>query len=299
MIISSKVSPWVAGTTLYMPATEWKFMENVIAGKFPFLPSVTFCLEDAIRKEDVPKGMACIQRFMAEYKEMKNPPLVFIRVRDIHNLETLLSLKIRGITGFVLPKFRLADFDLWERVLDNTSCLVMPTLETPEVLDMNSMRCLRDRILSSQFRQQVLLLRIGGNDLQHILGISRIPGHTIYEGALGYVLSMLCCVFKPAGFSLSAPVFNTIGDYTVFNEEIRRDIMHGFCGKTAIHPLQLPVIRDAYSVTDEDVNLARTILGSEKSVFRHENGMCEPCVQSQWAKQILERQSVFGSEHTK
>lgn len=301
MIVSSKASPWAAGTTLYMPATEWKFMENVIAGKFPFLPSVTLCLEDAIRKEDVPQGIACIKRFVADIAghgpEAK--PLIFIRARDIPNLETLVSLKLHGITGFVLPKFRLADFDLWERALSNTPYLAMPTLETAEVLDMNAMRCLRDRLLSSQFRRRVLLLRIGGNDLQQILGIARLPGHTIYDGALGYALSMLCCIFKPAGFSLSAPVFNSTGDYTVFNEEIRRDIMHGFCGKTAIHPLQLPVIREAYSVTDEEENLARTILDAEKAVFRHENIMCEPCVQSRWAKKVLERKAAFQTSRPK
>ena len=42
--------------------------------------------------------------------------------------------------------------------------------------------------------------------------VRRTPGRTAYEGPLERVISLLCSVFKPAGFALSSPVYEVHGD---------------------------------------------------------------------------------------
>ena len=33
-----RLSPYAVGTTLYVPSTAWKYMENILAGKYGVLP---------------------------------------------------------------------------------------------------------------------------------------------------------------------------------------------------------------------------------------------------------------------
>ena len=290
-----RLSPYAAGTTLYVPATAWNFMENILAGKHAFLPSITLCLEDSIRESDVEEGMACIARFLEAAAHADAPPLIFIRPRNAANLAALLQRGgLERVDGYVLPKFTLAALPEWEALLRPLSACWLPTLETADAFDPQAMRLLAERLSQSPCRDRLVALRIGGNDLQHLLGVRRSRRHTLYEGPLAAVLGMLATTFLPRGFALSAPVFELLNDEPLLRRELERDVMHGFCGKTAIHPAQLPIIRDAFRVTPDDARAARAVLENEKAVFRHDDAMCEPATHSRWAGNILERLSLFG-----
>lgn len=290
-----RLSPYAVGTTLYVPSTAWKYMENILAGKYGVLPSVTLCLEDSIDSSEVAQGMECIGRFLAAARQRDGLPHIFIRPRDGGNLSALLDRGgLEGIAGFVLPKFRLADLPDWERRLQGMSYLWMPTLETADAFDPAAMRELADALLAGPGRERIVALRIGGNDLQQQIGVRRSGRHTVYEGPLGYVLGMLATIFLPRGFALTAPVFELLDDEALLAAELERDILHGFCGKTAIHPSQLGHIQAAFRVTPEEAASARAILEKEKAVFRFDGRMCEPATHSHWARKILERREVFG-----
>lgn len=290
-----RLSPYAAGSTLYVPATAWNFMENILAGRYAFLPSITLCLEDSIREADVADGMGRIAQFLGEAAHAVAPPLIFIRPRNAANLAALLERGgLERIHGYVLPKFTLAALPEWETLLRPLSACWMPTLETAEVFDPRAMRLLAERLAQSPCRERLVALRIGGNDLQQLLGVRRHRRHTLYEGPLAAVLGMLAATFLPRGFALSAPVFEILDDARLLRRELERDVMHGFCGKTAIHPGQMPVIRDAFRVAPEEARAARAILADERAVFRHDNAMCEPATHSRWAGNILERLSIFG-----
>ena len=283
-----RLSPYAVGTTLYVPSTAWKYMENILAGKYGVLPSVTLCLEDSIDSSEVARGMECIGRFLAAARQRDGLPHIFIRPRDGGNLSALLDRGgLEGIAGFVLPKFRLADLPDWERRLQGMSYLWMPTLETADAFDPAAMRELADALLAGPGRERIVALRIGGNDLQQQIGVRRSGRHTVYEGPLGYVLGMLATIFLPRGFAL-------LDDERLLAAELERDILHGFCGKTAIHPSQLGHIQAAFRVTPEEAASARAILEKEKAVFRFDGRMCEPATHSHWARKILERREVFG-----
>ena len=290
-----RLSPYAVGTTLYIPSTAWKYMENILAGKYGVLPSITLCLEDSIDRSDVARGMDCIGRFLAEARQRDGMPRIFIRPRDGDNLSALLDKGgLDGIAGFVLPKFQLAELPDWEARLRDAPGRWMPTLETAEVFEPAAMRELADALLAGPGLERIVALRIGGNDLQQLLGVRRSGRHTVYEGPLGYTLGMLATIFLPRGFALTAPVFELLDDEALLAAELERDILHGFCGKTAIHPAQLPRIQAAFRVSPGEVAAACAVLEKGKAVFRFDGRMCEPATHSQWARNILERREIFG-----
>ena len=293
--MQQKLSPYSAGSTLYVPSTAWNFMEKVLEGKYSFLPSVTLCLEDSIREDAVPEGMACIARFLEAARGVEGLPAIFIRPRNSKNLADLLEQGgLELVNGYVLSKFGAANLSAWEDCLRHVPAWWLPTLETTEVFDPQAMRQLAETLRQSPCRERILVLRIGGNDLQQLLGVRRSRRHTLYEGPLGATLAMLATTFLPFSFSLSAPVFEILDDADLLLRELELDILHGFCGKTAIHPEQMNSIRDAFRVSSEDVRAAQAILSSSKAVFRFNNAMCEPSTHTRWAHNILERQRIFG-----
>lgn len=279
---------------MYVPATARLYMENILEGRYPFLPGVAICLEDAIRREDFPEGLENIKWFLKRWRASPGKTLLFIRPPNPAALSNIYAMDTGGLTGFILPKFTSSSLPLWEGALKKTSFLLMPTLETAEVFDYDSMKSLARQLAASSLAAQILLLRVGGNDLMQVIGIGRTSGLSIYDSALGYVLGMLCAIFLPAGFQLSAPVFGNLEDEELLALELKKDIMHGFCGKTAIHPRQLEIIREAYAPDRKELELAQTIMESKQAVFRHGETMCEPAVQFSWAGKIMQRYKIFG-----
>ena len=144
-------------------------------------------------------------------------------------------------------------------------------------------------------RDQVLCLRIGGNDLLNLLGVRRARGATVYDTPLRSVIADLVCVFHPVGYTLSAPVFERLDTPEVLAREVEADLQHGLLGKTAIHPLQIPVIEEQYRVSRDDYEMASAILRPDASaVFKLRGTFCEPATHQRWAAGILERTRVFG-----
>ena len=179
--------------------------------------------------------------------------------------------------------------------LQGTPFKVMPTLETKEVFDFNAMTELRKGLLQDDIAQRILMLRIGGNDLMNLLGIRRPRSFTLYETPIGNVIAQLVTIFKPYGFSLSAPVFEYLDDVATLQKEIQLDLAHGLIGKTAIHPTQVPAIESAYAVDVEDYEMAISLSDREApAVFKMHNAMCEVATHQQWAESIINREMCYG-----
>jgi citrate lyase beta subunit len=140
-----------------------------------------------------------------------------------------------------------------------------------------------------------LCLRIGGNDLLNLLGLRRARGVTVYDTPLRGVIADLVCVFHPAGYRLSAPVFERLDTPEVLAREVEADLQHGLVGKTAIHPTQIPVIEHLYQVSREDYELASAVLHPDAAaVFKLHGTFCEPVTHRRWAAGVLERARIFG-----
>ena len=288
-------SPWMLGAPLYMPGNRRDIMEIANGEKYSMLRSMIFCTEDAISKSEVDSCVRHIGLCLQGFRE-SSCRFRFIRARNPEILARLLELPdIEKVDGFVLPKFTEDVFHAYFDQLQGTTFKVMPTLETKEVFDINAMTALRQGLLQDDIAKRVLMLRIGGNDLMNLLGIRRPRSFTIYETPLGNVISQLVTIFKPYGFSLSAPVFEYLDDSTTLQKEIQLDLAYGLLGKTAIHPTQVPTIEAAYAVDIEDYEMALSLSDTEApAVFRMHDAMCEVATHQNWATDIINRQRCYG-----
>ncbi|WP_235202194.1 HpcH/HpaI aldolase/citrate lyase family protein [Methylobacter tundripaludum] len=292
-------SPWCLGASLYMPAHRLDLMDCANGEKLESLRSMIFCTEDAVSHAEVDSSLRhlglCLQGFRDTPTRFR-----FIRARNPEILARLLDLPdIEKVDGFVLPKFNEANFHAYFDQLQGTPFKVMPTLETRDVFDVGAMNELRQGLLQDAVFAQILMLRIGGNDLMNLLGIRRPRNMTVYETPLGHVIAQLVTVFKPYGFSLAAPVFEYLDDAVTLQKEIRLDLAHGLTGKTAIHPTQVPVIEAMYSVDSGDYEMALALnQSSSPAVFRMHDAMCEVETHKQWGRDIIDRQLYYGDRES-
>jgi citrate lyase beta subunit len=203
---------------------------------------------------------------------------------------------IERVTGFVLPKVTRHNLDDYLTAFDPSDPHeILPTLETPEVFDPAEMRALRDLLVREPCRRRVLSLRIGGNDLMHLLGLRRPRARTMYATPLGMTIAQLVTTFRPHGFNLTAPVFEFLDRPDVLGREVRADLAHGLFGKTAIHPEQVAVIEAHYRVSPRDLATAERILEpGAPAVFRFHDAMCEPATHRAWATLVCERARLYG-----
>ncbi|WP_372426744.1 HpcH/HpaI aldolase/citrate lyase family protein [Salinarimonas chemoclinalis] len=293
------IDPLALGATLYVPATRPDIRAVATGAKLSGLRSIVLCLEDAVAETDIDDALANLRALLAALGRIDAPtpdaPLLFVRPRSLAMAWEIAALPgAERLTGLVAPKVRPGGVAAWVAALGGRDLLLMPTLETPEVFDPCAMRDLRDELVATA-RGRVLALRIGGNDLLACLGLRRMPGETLYEGPLGPLVAQLVGLMIPAGFALTAPVFDIVRDPVTLAREAARDVAFGLCGKTAIHPMQVAIIEAAYAVGADDLARARAILEEDaRAVFQHAGAMCEPTVHRAWARRVVARAALYG-----
>lgn len=283
------------GASLYVPATRDDLVALGNGRKYPRLRSLIFCTEDGIRPGEVDLALHRLEEALPRLEPASM--LRFIRVRDVRVMERVLALTgIGRVDGFVLPKTTRSSLrDYLSLLGPRDPYLLMPTLETAEAFDPREMAAFRDVALDAAVRPRVLALRIGGNDLLHLLGVRRSPRRMIYETALGPVLSMLATTFLPHGLALTAPVFEGLAHPDVLQAEVVRDVEHGLLGKTAVHPDQVAHIEALYAVERQELQMAQAMLApGVPAVFRMHGVMCEEATHRRWAQTICARAEIFG-----
>lgn len=283
------------GASLYVPATRPDLPLLANRQKYPELRSIIFCTEDAIAEKDVPPALRNLEAMLSGLEP--TGLLRFIRVRNPAILRTVLQMDgVDALTGFVLPKVTLANLDdYFDAFQPNDPFDVMLTLETIDAFDPRRMAELRDQLLQERYRRRILSLRIGGNDLFHLLGMRRPRGRTLYQTPLGVTIAQLVTTFRPHNFNLTAPVFEYLNSPRVLEREVRHDLAQGLFGKTAIHPRQVAMIEANYAVSARDLQTAEEILThAAPPVFRLHGAMCEPATHHRWATLIVQRARLYG-----
>lgn len=130
----------------------------------------------------------------------------------------------------------------------------------------------------------------GAEDLIAALGgkSSRFPDGT-YRGVAQHVRSTTLLAAKARGvFALDSVVLD-IGDIATLTAESEDAMAVGFDGKVAIHPSQVPIIREAFAPTQAEIDWADRVVAAaadERGVFRFEGQMVDAPVLRQ-AEQIL------------
>ena len=112
-------------------------------------------------------------------------------------------------------------------------------------------------------RECILNIRVGGNDLCHVFGLRRDPGHTIYDlRPVADVLTDLLTTFAP-DYLVAGPVweyYDGPGWAEGLAQECALDRLNGFVGKTVIHPKQIPIVNQSLQVSPADYADANSIL---------------------------------------
>ncbi|HEV7661099.1 MAG TPA: HpcH/HpaI aldolase/citrate lyase family protein [Allosphingosinicella sp.] len=280
------------GATLYVPASRTD-LAAILGGRHPDLRSAVLCLEDSIHHQEIPLALTNLAALLRAERAPGGPAL-FVRPRDSAMLTHILSFEgVENLAGFVIPKATPDNFPAWLHCLADDRHLLMPTLETPQLLDESELRSLRDQFLAVQPR--ILAIRIGGNDLLKAIGARRSAVRTAYDGPLGTMIAGFVAAFAPFGFALSAPVFEHFANAELLREEVERDLEHGLFTKTAIHPSQIRVIQAAYAVDADALAEAEAmVMGEPRGVFASRGAMCEPETHGNWAHATIRRAQAFG-----
>jgi citrate lyase beta subunit len=279
------------GASLYVPATH-KSLEKILTFGCHGARSIILCTEDAVAPETV---ALAVNRLIKAFKSTagKTPFLCFVRPRNPFVLRQLLGSPevVRQLDGIVIPKFDHTTMPAWLEVLDyNPSLAIMPTLETPSLfLEHTAIATLK---AVETLRNPVIALRIGANDLLGAIGLKREPGQTIYDTPLRSTIERLITLFRPAGFELSAPVCDLIGEPETLSREVIQDIAWGFYAKSCIHPAQLALVEECFTqAMVRQQQQAYALLHNNNVVFKDNDQMLEAACHTNWAKRIASLQS--------
>lgn len=281
------------GATLYMPATRSDLDRIFLQEKLPGLRSLVACTEDAIRDNELAAALTNLGYALERLRP--RPLLRFVRPRDPATLEKIIRLPgCERLDGFVLPKVTpgrlLAYADIAAR---HPHLALLPTIETDLAFDRRQLDWLLRAL--ERVTNPVLCLRIGGNDLLNLLGIKRPKELTLYDTPLRRVIDDIILTFRPAGYDIAAPVFEHVDSPDTLAREVRLDVVHGLLAKTAIHPVQIPLIENLYCVSRQEHDVAERILAPDAAaVFQYGGQMCEPATHRRWAERLLLRSQLYG-----
>lgn len=308
------------GGLLYMPAFQEHVVRKIKSGSIPGLRSIAFCLEDAIRDQSLKQAEETLKNTLMELDQAEIPknlmPLIFIRVRSpehlVHVHETFSHVR-HMLTGYILPKFDLSNA---VRYLDTTRRLqrgslrhiyIMPILESSSIVDASTRipTLVKLRSMLNEMRTHILNIRVGCNDFSQVYGLRCPVDCTVYDiGILNAALIDILSIFAQ-DYVVSGPVWNYFGKNTDTSwsegliREMEQDLLHGFIGKSAIHPSQVPVIARTLSVPREDYEDACSLLdwkdnrlGVAKSV--EGNRMNELKCHSKWAEKTKLLGDIYG-----
>ena len=309
------------GALMYTPANNRQICSKLLNNAFGTKYSLAFCLEDTIPDNKVEQAeeilvdtLKQLNTYVEEGKEFYLPK-IFIRVRrpdQIPYLTERLGDARALVVGYNTPKFDYSNAEDYinaikeinEVYADNTF-YIMPILESQEMVNINTRYdFLYDmKEMLGEIEPLVLNIRVGGNDLSHVFGLRRHSFETVYDvRPVANLLTDILTVFS-TDYVVSGAVweyYNGENWDTGLAEEIRKDMIAGFVGKTVIHPKQIDVINKCCRVFKEDYEDAKAILDWDSNSDRLVSGsnlgsrMNEYKTHYRWAKKIMFLASYYG-----
>ena len=327
-----EILQYAVGGLLYMPASNNKIADKLISREYEFIKSMVLDLEDSLGDDLVGFGMRTIKSTIESIANAVDTgklryddvPLIFVRIRSFGQMTKtvdLLKENMKYITGFNIPKFDrtnckqyIAEFkEVMERqkeLAPGHSLYIMPIIENKQALyrqlRMENLLEMNENL--REITDNVLNIRVGGADFCSIFGIRRGIEDNIYDiGVVKSVLNDIVNVFGKS-YVVSGPVWeffenkNNTSDTRWkrgLEQELYKDRLNGFFGKTSIHPTQLPVIQKSLIVNNEDFLEAVSILGmNENSIGVKKsvsgNRMNEVKTHTNWARKIIGIANVYG-----
>ena len=246
---------------IYMPATD----EHKIAGIPRLTPAaIILDLEDSVAPSGKNNARLLASQAIARYAAAAG---IWVRINCLSDDTARLDIKevVRpGLSGIILPKVghyrdvRLADHLIREREGQRSMVIgqvrLMATIESAgAVAQLHSIARAAPRLARLCF---------GAADFGLDVGLHETDGQAQgYTGLLNYVRYQLVIASRAAG--LSAPhdsAYLRVDDPAGLRREAESARTMGFAGKHAIHPAQLTVIEEAFSVPERELERAARIV---------------------------------------
>jgi len=284
------------GATLYIPATHKDLKSVVIKNKYPSLRSIVICLEDSISKDELETATTNLQMILKQLQTKSSTLYIFIRPRNIPNLQDILKLdNIGSIDGFVLPKITTTNLLSYLELFTQKPFYLMPTLETIDVFDIAKLREIRS--ILDRFKAYILSIRVGSEDILSLINIRRDSSMVIYDYIpFATIFSNIINTFRSQGYPISAPVFNSFKEIKTFQYELLRDVSLGIINKTVINPAQIDIVHQAYRVSQEDLTIAKELIFTSKAIISFNGAMYERSTHINWAHSITKRGEIYGTK---
>lgn len=311
---------YAIGACLYMPASRNNLLKDILFSKKMGANTITLCLEDSVSSTQVVQAENNIITLFKSIELLLNAddsfidslPLIFIRVRNVNQLQKLLNeSSLIGLCGFIFPKF---DVNLGEKYfsvlkqynISNKRILYgMPILETPNIIHKETRieELIKVKHIIDYYNEYVLNIRIGGTDFSGLYGLRRSKDFTIYDlSVVKDCISDIINAFKRDNYIISGVVYEYYSKVlylhnNILIKETLLDKTNGLTGKTVIHPTQVNVVNSLMVVSKEDYIDATNIINSPfdgviKSNFSNKMNEVKP--HEKWAKEILLKAKIMG-----
>lgn len=286
------------GASLYTPADHHALLTSLTMG-IGEAKSIVVCTEDAVSEVNLEQALVKLEAALGAFNVSNTGVIRLIRPRNPEILDRILKMDgIEKIDGFVLPKATPDSLLKYREVLKENKPSkrfgLMPTIETKDAMSNTGLRDIRHTI--DAFREDIVCIRIGGNDIMNILGIKRMPGLTIYETPVRNIIDAIIVEFRTHNYEVSGVVFDYLDDRITLERELAQDINYGFFAKTAIHPEQVGTINNAYAeYVKHNGPIARNLLGEKsKAVYQESGQMMEVTCHSKWASRTAALAEFLG-----
>jgi citrate lyase beta subunit len=307
------------GPLLYCPAANSTVSNSIIHEKFGKKFSLALCLEDTIDDHHVEEAETILQSTLntianASINQEFYIPKIFVRVRTPDQIPRLFKQFDKAktfVNGFIIPKISLENADDYIHQIEEVNSLSDQTIYMMPIFESTSMIHLQKRydILYGlkekldKIPELILNLRVGGNDLCHAFGFRRKSTETIYDiKPVANILSDISTVFG-MDYILSGPVWEYYNGFhwkTGLENELQKDRLNGFVGKTVIHPKQISIVNKAYMVSKQDYEDAKAILNWNTDNYLLVSGntsldrMNEYKTHCNWATKIIALSKSYG-----
>jgi len=311
---------YALGACLYMPGTRENLFKDIVYSKSMGAHTITLCVEDSVSTNEVLQAENnIIHLFMNIEKRLKEDPsfidclpLIFIRVRNVCQLQKLLNESMLiGLCGFIFPKFDVVVGENYFSLLkeynssNKRTLYGMPILETPHIIHSETRveELTRVKHIIDYYSDYVLNIRIGGTDFSGLYSLRRSKNFTVYDIAVVKdCISDIINIFKRDNYVISGVVYEYYSKILDLNnniliKETLLDRTNGLIGKTVIHPTQVNVVNSLMVVSKEDYIDAINILDSSKDGViksNYSNKMNEIKPHENWAKEILLKAKIMG-----
>ncbi len=263
----------LARSYLYVPGDNSKFL---IKAEDSSADVLILDLEDSVKPDYKAKAEDMVREFLGETKRDQvqiriEPDRVRVLVDIINHVK---------VSKIVLPKVAsVKDIEVFNEINESNKPLHI-LIESPQALE---------RISTIAQSKNVQSLGIG--ELDFFLGFSLSKEVNI--GLKSAIRSKL--ILTSAAYGLNppvAPVSLNYKDSTAFSNESKEFLNWGYWGRACIHPAQVEIANEVFSISSELLTEAREVLellsNSKQGATTDKEGEMIDLAHLRWAKRILE-----------